>query len=191
MEGNNPNGRWVENAVNVDACPTDPGLSWYDRRAAPILTATDGRTKATPLTTTVRNGTTPTETDLGTTSEEIVPTVASTITVRPAEEFGAVRTVTAMVGRTSWMRIQAKFLSGTIPTETATAIPLLGCTAMLARRNMEPVPSTVGDALTRTGTGGQTMATPSQTRRPNTATETTTDTETTKRQTRFNPTLSL
>ncbi len=37
MEGNNPNGRWVENAVNVDACPTDPGLSWYDRQGCPDL----------------------------------------------------------------------------------------------------------------------------------------------------------
>ena len=35
MEGNNPNGRWVEHAVNVDSCPTLPGLSRYDRKGCP------------------------------------------------------------------------------------------------------------------------------------------------------------
>ena len=88
MEGNNPNGRWVENAVNVDSCPTLPGLSRFDRKGCPVLTATCGRTKTTPLTTTTHNGTTPTETDLGTTPREIDPTVASTITARPAEVWG-------------------------------------------------------------------------------------------------------
>jgi hypothetical protein len=35
MEGNNPNGRWVENAVNADACPTVPGTSIFDRIGCP------------------------------------------------------------------------------------------------------------------------------------------------------------
>ncbi len=35
MEGNNPNGRWVENAVNVDACPTVHGMSRLDRAGCP------------------------------------------------------------------------------------------------------------------------------------------------------------
>jgi hypothetical protein len=35
MEGNNPNGRWVENAVNADACPTVPGTSIFDRNGCP------------------------------------------------------------------------------------------------------------------------------------------------------------
>ena len=37
MEGNNPNGRWVENAVNVDSCPTFEGLSRFDRKGCPDI----------------------------------------------------------------------------------------------------------------------------------------------------------